>query len=119
MASYPPPKYTEPLSIFNPYYYENFNSQTIDINFINANCLRYPIAQGQENLQAISVNGIATFNNDVNINAKTTITTNYGASATTSLKVRDSVSNQEIEFLPNITATSYNPSITANDVSER
>jgi len=99
MASYPPPKYTEPLSIFNPYYYENFDTQTIDINFINANCLRYPIAQGQEDLQAISVNGIATFNNDIILNKNPT----SNISSTNNISMTSTTGN--IDFITTIAGT--------------
>jgi len=34
--------------------------------------LRYPVAQGTENLQAINVNGVAQFNNDINVGSSTT-----------------------------------------------
>ena len=71
MATYPPPTYTEPLSIFNPIYFESAET-LITIEYANKNYLRFPVAQGTETLQEIIVNGTATFNNNVNVGSSST-----------------------------------------------
>ena len=67
MATYPPPTYAEPLSIFNPIYFE---SDDVALTKAQADLLylRYPVAQGTETLQQIIVNGLSTFNNKVSQN---------------------------------------------------
>lgn len=47
MAIYPPPTYQEPLPIFNTIYWEE-DATVIDNTFLNANFLRFPVAQGTE-----------------------------------------------------------------------
>jgi hypothetical protein len=62
MASYLPP--LENLAIFDPSVFRhNENALTIDEGL--KYFLAYPAAQGAEALQAIDVNGVATFNSDV------------------------------------------------------
>ena len=74
MATYPPPNYTEPLPVFNPINWEpqNTGNTTIDINYANANYLKYPVAQGTETTQDIIVNGTAQFNDDMTIGSGST-----------------------------------------------
>ena len=68
MSAAPPP---DPLvPIFNPLYWE---SPTIDTGFLNANYLRFPFAQGTENLQTtnvvgtLTVSGVSTFNSTTKV----------------------------------------------------
>lgn len=67
MATYPPPNFIEPLDEFNT---SNWITSATAVGFtpdqiayLNAKYLKYPVAQGLETLQAIIVNGVATFNN--------------------------------------------------------
>jgi hypothetical protein len=59
MATYHPP--TETLPIFDPAVF-TFGTEGLTINRAGELFLKYPNAQGEENLQAINVNGLATFN---------------------------------------------------------
>jgi hypothetical protein len=69
MSSYAPP--TENVAIFDSV---NFTSgdETITQSQADKRYLRFPNAQGTENLQAINVNGIAQFNSNVNVGSSTT-----------------------------------------------
>lgn len=66
MADYKPP--TENLPIFDSSVFK-----TTDVGLTQSDAdnryLRYPNAQGTENLQQINVNGAANFNSDVDVNA--------------------------------------------------
>lgn len=54
--------------IYNPNdWIDSTNNNNLDIAYLNANYLKYPIAQGLENLQAIVVSGSATFNSSVSV----------------------------------------------------
>ena len=64
MATYEPP--TENLAIFDPIVFLT-GDEPLTYNIAVKKFLKYPNAQGLENLQAINVNGIATFNTNVNI----------------------------------------------------
>ncbi len=64
MATYPPPNFTEPLSVFNPANWETFDA-TLTTTEGDKRYLRFPVAQGAETLQEIIVNGNASFNNNV------------------------------------------------------
>lgn len=59
MATYQPP--TEILPIFDPNVFLS-GDEALTYNEASKLFLKYPSAQGEENLQAINVNGIATFN---------------------------------------------------------
>lgn len=59
MATYEPP--TENLAIFDPVVFLT-GDEPLTYNVAVKKFLKYPNAQGLENLQAINVNGIATFN---------------------------------------------------------
>lgn len=129
MSEYLPPNNIEPISIFNP---ANFETLTdfLTIDYANKHYLKYPIAQGTENLQAINVGGIATFNGsaiilngDSNIQqtsstiannlTETLFETSFGLSLSPTIQVGDTVANQYIAFLPN--SQSYNPATTAGN----
>lgn len=128
MATYAPPSNIEDLTIFNPAYFESAD-QTLTQSEADKRYLRFPNAQGTENLQAINVNGVAGFNAGVNITNsnitqtggtqnnlnKTTITTSNGSSATPALDVVDSVSGNNMYFLPNVGNGSFNPASNAGN----
>jgi len=69
MASYNPP--TETLAIFDP---SVFNTADIALTQATGDTryLRFPTAQGTENLSAINVNGVSNFNSTVSFNDTTT-----------------------------------------------
>jgi hypothetical protein len=71
MADYKPP--TEQLPIFDTTVFLS-GDQAITQNQADKRYLRYPNAQGTENLQAINVNGVADFNTLVNIDGILTTT---------------------------------------------
>lgn len=71
MADYKPP--TEQLPIFDSSVFLS-GDQTLTQNQADKRYLRYPNAQGTENLQAINVNGPADFNTSVNIDGILTTT---------------------------------------------
>jgi len=73
MAIYPPPTFLEDIPIFNTINWEVSAEDGIDVAYLNANYLRYPVAQGFETLQEISVNGNANFNNPVFVNDNITM----------------------------------------------
>ena len=67
MATYPPPNFIEPLDEFNTSNWIT-NASAVgftpaQINYLNSKYLKFPVAQGLETLQAIIVNGVASFNN--------------------------------------------------------
>jgi hypothetical protein len=63
MASYKPPSNIEPITIFNPEYFD-----TVDVPLTQGQAdlryLRFPTAQGTENLQATNVGGVLTSNSE-------------------------------------------------------
>jgi hypothetical protein len=63
--NYPPP--TENLPIFDPVVFST-DDEALTQSEADKRYLRYPNAQGTENLQAVNVNGIATFNAAANFN---------------------------------------------------
>jgi len=65
MAEYEPPK--ETLPIFDPAVFAT-GDEPLTYNIAVKKFLKYPSAQGTENLQAINVNGISTFNAAANFN---------------------------------------------------
>lgn len=73
MADYKPP--IEQLPIFDTTVFLS-GDQPITQNQADRRYLRYPNAQGTENLQSINVNGAADFNSVVNIDGITTTTNN-------------------------------------------
>jgi hypothetical protein len=66
MAEYLPP--TEDLPIFDVSVFRDANNTFLTYDQAKKLFLKYPNAQGDENLQGITVNGIATFNNTVSMN---------------------------------------------------
>jgi len=68
MADYTPP--TENLPIFDSTVFLT-GDEPLTYNDAKKRFLRYPNAQGTENLQTINVNGVATFNNDVVVGSAT------------------------------------------------
>ena len=63
MASYKPPSNIEPITIFNPEYFD-----TVDVPLTQGQAdlryLRFPTAQGTENLQTTNVGGVLTSNSE-------------------------------------------------------
>ena len=70
MATYNPP--TENLPIFDPVVFLS-GDEALTTNEADKRYLKYPSAQGTENLQAINVNGIAQFNTNVGIGSSGTL----------------------------------------------
>ena len=70
MADYTPP--TENLPIFDKLLFSS-GEEYITQNDADKRYLRYPNAQGKENLQSILVGGVADFTDDVNIDGEVTI----------------------------------------------
>jgi len=70
MATYTPPSNIEPLTIFNPAYFDT--DIVLTQSEADKRYLRYPIAQGTETLKAINVNGVAQFNQNINIGSSST-----------------------------------------------
>lgn len=130
MSIYSPP--TQNVAIFDT---ELFNSSdnTITQGQADKRYLRFPVAQGNETLQAIEVNGVATFDNnivqvgDFNIAQTTTtntantlkassVTSNWGTTlANPTLTITDSASTNNIRMYPNLPANNYNSIVQAND----
>ena len=68
MASYPPPTFIEPLSIFNPANYETTSAGGITEAFLATHYLQFPVAQGNETLDTTFVSGALEANNNIFIN---------------------------------------------------
>jgi hypothetical protein len=70
MAIYPPPNFTETITTFNTVNWET-SSTAITISYLNANYLKFPVAQGNEtlngmtNLGSTTLNGLTTINNNL------------------------------------------------------
>jgi len=60
MSAYNPP--IRNLSIFDTLLFRDANSGGVDIDFLNRNYLKFPIAQGAETLQQTTINGDLTLN---------------------------------------------------------
>lgn len=71
MASYSPP--TENLAIFEPSVF-NSGDEPLTYNEAAKKFLKYPYAQGTENLQDTNVNGVLTANSDVILNNSASFT---------------------------------------------
>ena len=128
MANYNPP--LEDLPIFDSLVFLT-GDEPLTYNEAVKKFLKYPIAQGTENLQAITVSGTSTFNNNIiqngNFNiAQTTstnlvndfkpskITSTWGTTLTNpTLSVVNS--GGAINFYPLLPATSFNPMVLSND----
>lgn len=61
MATYPPPNFQEPLPIFNPINWEVQVSSNVSIDYLNANYLKFPVAQGLETFSDTITNNDALF----------------------------------------------------------
>ena len=70
MANYPPP--SENLPIFDNDVFVNLNDP-VTIDYANKHYLKYPNAQGTENLLTTNVNGVLTTNSDVVFSPNTQI----------------------------------------------
>jgi hypothetical protein len=73
MSAYEPP--TQNLAIFDPDVFTE-NDEPLTITTGSKYFLKYPNAQGTENLQAINVNGVLTANSTVNLNSVVNIPNN-------------------------------------------
>lgn len=71
MATYAPPTNIEELTIFNPAYFATTDIQLTQVD-ADKRYLKFPNAQGTENLQAINVIGVAGFNNNVEFGSPAT-----------------------------------------------
>ena len=130
MANYNPP--LEDLPIFDSLVFLT-GDEPLTYNEASKKFLKYPIAQGTENLQAITVSGTSTFNNSIiqtgNFNIAQTTTTNLANTLKTSniisnwgtslanptLQITDTITNNTIRFFPNLPANNYNSIVQAND----
>ncbi len=130
MANYNPP--LEDLPIFDSLVFLT-GDEPLTYNDAVKKFLKYPIAQGTENLQAITVSGTSTFNNNItqvgNFNIAQTTTTNLVNTLKTSniisnwgtslnnptLQITDSNLGNTIRFFPNLGGTSFNPLVQTND----
>lgn len=65
MSSYPPP--IENVALFDTTLFKESSEAVLTVGEANKRYLRYPTAQGTETLQAVNVNGIATFESDVTV----------------------------------------------------
>ena len=73
MSAYEPP--TQNLAIFDPDVFTE-NDEPLTITTGSKYFLKYPNAQGTENLQAINVNGVLTANSTANLNSAVNIPNN-------------------------------------------
>ena len=79
MAQYPPP--IENVPIFDTNLFEDVND-SLTIIKADKRYLKYPNAQGDENLQGISVSGTAVFNNTLTANGATLCNTTFEVNGT-------------------------------------
>jgi hypothetical protein len=79
MAQYPPP--IENVPIFDTNLFEDPND-SLTISKADKRYLKYPNAQGDENLQGISVSGTAVFNNTLTANGATLCNTTFEVNGT-------------------------------------
>lgn len=92
MTSYAPP--TENVAIFDTI---NFTSgeTVLTQNQADKRYLRFPNAQGTENLQAINVNGLATFNADATFNNNITLQDGTDTTSLYQLNITAFIENEE------------------------
>ena len=93
MSAYEPP--TQNLAIFDPDVFSQ-NDEPLTIATGSKYFLKYPSAQGTENLQAINVNGTATFNSAVNVNGALTVTPSSSFKSSISLDNTSSIANRTL-----------------------
>ena len=94
MADYPPP--TENLPIFNNSVFID-REQPLTIAYADSHYLRFPYAQGTENLATINVSGVATFGNTSSFDKPITMT-----SATSTDRVINSSTYEMIDRTTNL-----------------
>ena len=74
MSAYPPPTYPEPLSLFNPIYWEQVvtsaATQGVTVEYANAHYLKYPVAQGLETFEGIANNSTTNLKGTLTMNAQ-------------------------------------------------
>lgn len=97
MAAYPPP--TANLPIFDDSVFTAANNEPLTIATAAKYFLKYPNAQGDENLQGVNVAGLATFNGNINANYNIVSQTPSFATTTTSAQG---------QYYLNMTSTSTN-----------
>ena len=90
MAVYNPPKKDVPI-FDNLYFIQNTDNVTVD--FANNNYLRYPNAQGTENLQDINVAGQAVFYSPSQFNGNVTVGSGTTANLTPTVSTNKSTVN--------------------------
>jgi hypothetical protein len=79
MSVYNPPTFEEYLPVFNPADWGASSSSGLDIAYLDANYLKFPVAQGAENLQTTTINGDLLVSNPSNrIKFKNADTVNNG-----------------------------------------
>jgi hypothetical protein len=105
MATYPKPTNIQPLSIFNTYYYDD-SEDGVSVSYLNQNYLKFPQAQGNENLLGVNVSGRAVFNSDVSFNGVATLTTNPASNDNSQRLATTSWTQNLISAKPS-TPTSY------------
>jgi len=109
MADYKPP--TEQLPIFDSTVFLT-GEQLITQNQADKRYLRYPNAQGTENLQAINVNGAADFNSVVNIDG--VLTTTNAINMTGGSTLLNNISTRQLSLKDATTGSSNGSSILTN-----
>lgn len=107
MAEYPPP--TEDLPIFDNSVFVSLDTP-VTIGYANNHYLRFPTAQGTENLAAINVNGTAIFNNQVQV------IDNTGSQQDTEMVVFGNVATTgKLGIVMNPQPANYNPIVRGDD----
>lgn len=140
MSSYAPP--IENVAIFDSALFPDGDGYLTQ-DAADARYLRYPTAQGTENLMAINVNGTATFGTSSSIIQqsgstlqqqpastsglvpanttatfnKTFIGTNFGSTNVTSLQLTDTSQNRTLAMIPNSSNAAYNPLVQSQDAA--
>lgn len=126
MSIYSPP--TQNVAIFDTELF-NASDNTITQGQADKRYLRFPVAQGNETLQAVDVNGVATFKNNIiqtgtsfnisqtiptsntapNILKPTLVKSNWGRTLSdATLTITDDASGSNIRFFPNLPGANYN-----------
>jgi len=114
MADYNPP--IENLPIFDPLMFKQGDSY-ITQNEGDKRYLRYPNAQGTENLQAINVNGVATFNTIVKSKEQLQLLDTTASGTTTECLIgANSNNNNRFALIMNPISGAYNGLTLPNDV---
>lgn len=105
MATYPPPNFIEPLSVFNPTNWETM-ATTLTTAIADLRYLKFPVAQGLETLQDTITNGTADFAGNIIMSG--TALTNYIEFPDTTKQYTASVSTPNLLPLNNTwTGTNY------------